>query len=637
MRASVAAPLLAVLVVSCGGGTPTVAPTVPVASTPPPPPSVPVEQPPDVSAVPAPGGLAVTLHIAHPRVVFDKVTSVLGSLSSLLPSLGKVDLDSAVTTAAGAPIGAALDLDQPIDVAVSDWNGDGGPKIAGSVALLPTPAARDALERFYRSTETGQHVLRLAPREDAPEGATPRPCAILPAPGGARLVCGETEKAVLHLGPYLARTMTHTTSNDDVRVEVFVRELREAKDTPPDDAPKPDKDPGDLLMDQLVEKLSADVGSVVLEASSRSGVLDTTVTTGFASATSGLTRAMLGQGTPGAPPELFDRLPRDASFAWYGRGASPADLEPLRTSLFEAMRQWSIDDGYAPAVIDEQLAPLRPLLLAGGPWAVATGARLDAARSALDAYVAGGTKTEAVRARARPGRVGWFVAGVQEPAQRWIDAARALVKSDGIKATGKPKRTRDPQKETWKLSMGPVPTALHLPAGTVQVEARVTANPKWIVKRTRDKLSVTDATLAHSVHVFIVPDGARTWLAAAEDPALAATQVLASLHGAPDAGTLVSRRDLDGLRAMPGSTAGFVSAAGLVGWRGGETDEELRKSREALAGIASLTAGGTTPVPIVFAATPGTGGASEGGDFGLRVVFPLNLGLELAASPHSIF
>jgi len=113
-----------------------------------------------------------------------------------------------VTAAAGAPITAAIDLDQPADLALSDWNGDGGPKVAASVALVATPAAQETLERFYKSTETGAHVVRLAPRDDAPDGATPHPCAILPAYAeGPASVCGETEKAVQHLGRTSARTM----------------------------------------------------------------------------------------------------------------------------------------------------------------------------------------------------------------------------------------------------------------------------------------------------------------------------------------------------------------------------------------------------------------------------------------------
>lgn len=244
MRAALATPVLLLLIASCGGATPTVAPTVPVASSQPPPTAAP-EQAPDVSALPPPGGLWLTVHITHPRAVFDKVMAVLGSLSSLFPSLGKVNIDTAVSTAAGGSIGAAIDFDQPLDLAVSDWNGEGGGKVAGSVGLMPTPAARETLERFFKSTETGGGVVRLEPREDAPEGSSPRPCAILPAYGGsARLVCGENEKAVQHLGPFLARTMTRTTSNDDVRVEISSASCATPRPPGPTTRPRRTRTPG---------------------------------------------------------------------------------------------------------------------------------------------------------------------------------------------------------------------------------------------------------------------------------------------------------------------------------------------------------------------------------------------------------
>jgi hypothetical protein len=142
--------------------------------------------------------------------------------------------------------------------------------------------------------------------------------------------------------------------------------------------------------------------------------------------------------------------------------------------------------------------------------------------------------------------------------------------------------------------------------------------------------------IPHTTHVFVVPDGARTWFAAAEDAALAATEVRGSLSGAGDGATLKTRRDLDPLRAMPASTAGFLSVAGLATWlRSDWSDEGLRKARESLTGLATLSDQGATPVPVAIAATRQAGG--PGGDVRLRFVFPFRIGLEVAASPHSIF
>ncbi len=627
------------------------APTAPVAASVHAPPIVVAEAPPDVSPVPAPGGLGFTVHLAHPRATFQQLSSVLGSLAAMFAGVAKVDPESLVALVVGAPIGAVLDLDQPIDVAVSDVDAtEGSPKIAGAVVLSDPVAAREVLEKYYRPIQTAPGVIRLEPRDDAPDGASPRPCMLAPAPGPdataprtTRLVCGEDVDAVRHLGPYLARTMSRLASRDDLRVELFVRELRGQsgkKELTPGGGAAVDGgvvDPTDKLFDDLTEKLTDDVGSVVLEASSDGTAVDVRLSTKLVGTASPLTRAVVGAGTPVLPlPAAFDRLPRDASFAWYGRGATPADLAPLRASLFDSLRTWLADDGYAPGAIDTQLAPFERLALSGGPWSLASGLRVDAARAALDAYAAAGKTTEGARAKARAAMQGWIVAAVEEPSQGWIDGVRELVKNDPVKPTGKPRRKRAPSKESTRLVLTPVPPGLPLPAGTLHMEAHVTQNPEWTLAQKKAGAPLTDAVIPHTMHFFVVPDGGRTWLAAAEDPALAASEVRGSLSGAGDAGTLKTRHDFDALRTMPASTAGFVTVASLATWLHSDwSDDGLRKLRETLLGLASLNDQGTTSVPVALAATRAASG--PGGEVRVRFVLPIWVGLEVAASPHSIF
>jgi hypothetical protein len=605
------------------------------------------EPAPDVSPVPAPVGLGFTVHLAHPRATMQQLTSLLSSLSSLLPG-GKTDADSLVAIAIGAPIGAVIDLDQPIDLAASDVDSpDSSIKIAGSAALSDPVTARETLEKYFKWTQTAPAVVRLQPREDAPDNASPNPCMLAPAFGptsnATRLVCGATEDSVRHLGPYLARTMTRIASSDDVRLEVFVRELRPArKGSTPDIASPADAgsgDPTDKLVDDLTAKLTDDVGAIVLEASSDTTTVDVKLTTRFVDAASPLTRALVGAGTPSAPPPpAFERLPRGASFAWYGRGATATDLAPLRRTLFAGLHAALEDEGYTSSITDTLLEPLEHLALTGGPWVVASGVDLDAARAALDAYASAGKTSEAARARARAALQGWEVGAVEEPAQGWIDAVRAVVKSDALKPTGKARHKHEPQKESTKLTLGPVPVALQLPAGTLHVEARITQNPEWLAKQRKSKTRVTDAVIPHTVHFFVVPDGGRTWFVSAEDPAVAASVVRGSLSSAGDAGTLGTRTDLEVLQKAPASTAGFVSVGRLATWFQGDTsDEGLRKAREALAGLALLTGGGGVPIPFSLASTPAAGGAAKGGDVRLRILFPIRTGLEIAASPHPIF
>jgi hypothetical protein len=638
--------------VACGGSPPTVAPTAAHTSAAPASSVVSYEPPADVSPVPTPVGLGLTVHLAHPRATLQQLTPLVGSLVSLFTGGTKLDPDSLVATAVGAPVGAVIDLDQPIDLAVIDVAApDKPPKVAASSALIDPAAARKPLEKYFKWGPTRGGVVLLQPRQAATDDGSPRPCMIAPSfgatPGSARLVCGNGENAVHDLAPYLTRTMTRLTSRDDVRVEVFVREIRPPRPGVttaltgggPAVVDAGPVDPTDALFNQLTDKVTSDVGSLVLEASFDSSTVDLRLTTSFVDAASPLTRALVGAGASSAPaPAAFDRLPSGAMFAWYGRGATAADLAPLRRSVFDGAHGILEDDGYTSAVSATLLAPLERLLLTGGPWVVATGMDLDAARAALDAYVGAGKTTEAARATARRAMQSWAVAAVEEPAQSWIDGMREIVKSDPIEPTGKPRRARDPQKERTRLSLAPVPVTLQLPAGTLQIEARVTQNPAWTAAQRKAKQKIDDPVVPHTVHVFVVPDGARTWFAAAEDPAVAAREVRGSLSGAPDAGTLKGRRDLEGFRSMPASTAGFVSVAGVATWLlGNASDQGLHRARESLTGLAALTDGGMTPVPLALAATPGTGGAASGGDVRLRILYPIRLGLEVATSPHSIF
>ncbi|MGD0530171.1 MAG: hypothetical protein ABSE49_33865, partial [Polyangiaceae bacterium] len=615
----------------------------------------PPEPAPDVSPVPAPGGLGLTIHLAHPRATFQQLSSVLGSVAAMFSGALKVDPESLVAMAVGAPVGSFVDLDQPMDFAVADIDTPGTTmKLAGAVVVSDPTAAREVLEKYYRATQTAPGVVRLEPRDDAPEGASPRPCVLAVSSGSdagaartTRLVCGGTSDAVRHLGPYLTRTMTRLTSRDDLRLEVFVRELRPTvtgrKELTPGGGSPVDggaSEPTDKLFDELVEKLPDDVGSVVLEASSDGSAVDVRVSTTFVDWASPLTRALVGAGTPAAPPPAaFERLPRDAACAFYGRGEIWEDLQPLRGKLVDSLREWLADDGYTPAAIDTQLLPFQRILT-GGPWVAAAGVRLDTARAALDAYADGGKTTETARTRARAAMQGWWVAGVEEASQGWIDDLRALVKNDAVKPSGKPRRKHDPTKETTHLVVAPVPAALQLPAGTLHVEAHVAQNPEWTRAQKKNKSPVTDPVIAHTSHIFVVPDGARTWFAVAEDPALAAGAVRASLSGAAETGTLKSRRDLDPLRAMPASTAGFVSVASMAFMsRSDYSDEGLRKARESLLGLAGLTDQGAAPIPVALASTraAATRAGAPGGDVKLRIVLPIRTGLEVAASPHPVF
>lgn len=633
-----------VCLAACAPSQPTAAPiapapahSAPVAVTPP-------EPAPDLSPVPAPDGLSMTLHLAHPKATTDQLAQLLGS-SPWVALLGtKLDAEELVGLAVGVPVGPLLDLDQPMDFAVSDIDSDDGtPSVAGSAVLSNPVAAREALSRYFTLETTSPGIVRLLPRDDAPDNAAPRPCMMAQsAASTTRLVCGLDKGSLLHLGPYLTRTMPRVASTSDLRLEIFSYGLHLPRSSEPRvltpsgsvvvDAGA--SDPGAEMIEGLFDKMSGDLASFVVEASTDGATLDLRVTTTFTSAESPVTRALVGQGTPDPQlPPAYAQLPADTSFAMYSRGAARADLAPLKDALLASLSQWMTDDGYSPAEIEEQITPLRQVILTGGPWVVGGGYRVDSARTALDGYVAGHSTSLAARTKAWTALQAWVVAEVDEPSQPWIDALRAFAKVEGKKPSGKPRRKHKAQRDHGRFVVVPVPGALKLPDGTLHLELRSTPNPDWLAAQPRKPPPVP--ALAHTSHLFVVPDGARTWMALAEDPALAAAQVRAALD--PTA-THASTTTAGGLGATARSGGGFLTLAALAMTAAGDTtDEELRKTRDALTSLGTMPSGGCDPVPFALVATPAPGGIAAGGDFGFRILLPIALMVKAADASPPIF
>jgi hypothetical protein len=627
----------------CTPAQPTAAP---VAATPPPTASVAIAAPPappDLSPVPTPDGLSATLHLSRPKATVDQLASLIGS-SPLLALIGaKLDAGELAALAVGAPVGALLDLDQPMDFAISDLQSDDrSPMMAGSAILTNPEAARETLARYFTLETTAPGIMRMEPRDDAPDGATPRPCMIaLSAASTTRLVCGLDKASLLHLGPYLTRTMPGIASSADLRFEVFMRGVRlprsgETRVMTPGGSVVVDggaPDPGDEMISTLLDRMSDDLGSFVIEASTDGLALDLRMTTVFSGATSPLTRALVAQtSTDAPPPDAYAHLPPDTAFGWFSRGVAAADLAPLKDTVLGSLTQWLVDDGYSASEVEGQVAPIRQRFLTGGPWVLGGGFHVDAARAALDAYVAGHDTGAPARARARAAMQGWVLAEVDEPSQTWIDALRALIKVDGKKPSGKPLRAHKPQRESTSLALAPVPPGLKLPDGTLHVEVHTTPNPKWLAAQPR-KPPPVPAT-PQTQHLFVVPDGTRTWMALAEDPALAATEVRAAL----DPAAAPARPGASPLDGVARSGGGFVSLAGLaMAFADAATDADLHKSRDALASLAALPSAGRDPVPFVVAGSPAAAGPTSGGTLALRILLPITLMIRAASATPPIF
>jgi hypothetical protein len=142
----------------------------------------------------------------------------------------------------------------------------------------------------------------------------------------------------------------------------------------------------------------------------------------------------------------------------------------------------------------------------------------------------------------------------------------------------------------------------------------------------------------HTIHVFVVPDGATTWFALSENPGMAAVEVRASLSTSAASAQLKSRRDLDVLRGEATSAGGFLSIAELAMIKISEGNgEDLQVARDVLQALGSVTSGGTIPIPVFLASMPSPGGPGAGGAVSMRVRVPASVITDLAGAASRLF
>lgn len=102
-----------------------------------------------------------------------------------------------------------------------------------------------------------------------------------------------------------------------------------------------------------------------------------------------------------------------------------------------------------------------------------------------------------------------------------------------------------------------------------------------------------------AVHVFLVPDGTRTWLGLGGGDALTAAKLALAMGSAGD--KLASRTDLAPLKTSSFGAAGFLTVRGFS--EGAWQNSPMNRGK-ALDEVAKLPAAGASP--IVFSATAGS-------------------------------
>ncbi len=568
MASAVVAACLALA--ACGSPPPPAPPPAPASASKPvvketaPPPA-------DVSAVPRPDALVLFARLARP----EPSLKLLGNWTRLpMPS---ADVLSELFS--GAPVGKILDLSQPLDIAVM-LGGDArspDPQIAVSAAVRSLDEVRGALGDKHKLVPSGTSgVLRIEGLGTGQDGV----CDLVPSFGAAatRLVCADGSAGSESLEPWLARSAPRDAFPSDLHIELRMAALRPLVKQFRGMLPMllgrmVDARSGGQAVGQAVDAAVADLADfsgdldvIGLDVSLSDPGADAVMTASFSGTAAVMTRLALAHPERAdAPPPAFWHAPADADLAYFTRGVEARDIAHARALgegvLLAALEKQSLPEADRKALVDPVM---RYLDLHTGPIVYARGldmARVDKARGELDRATDAGRKDAET---AYLGALsGWSVVQTAEPIAKVSQIAKDL--SSALSRPGFAKWAKGELRGAPPPSarLTPVPKAAQLPDGTLHMEVAVTdATP-------------APATVAHGAaaskpgkarvdHVLAVPDAGKTWIVLAADLDLAVAKAKAVLPGAPDAGTLAKRSDLEGLRDGKVSSAGFVSARGLL-------------------------------------------------------------------------
>ena len=590
----------------------------------------------DLAAVPRPESLIVFARLSKPS----EALGIVGGWTAL-PMPGA---EAAGSLLAGESVGKAIDLTQSIDlaVAVPPSGTSMRPMIAVSAGVRSLEDAKAQLSDKFTLVPGDNGALRIVAKSGGDEDDD-RPCALVPSFGRAatRLICADGAGSMQALAPYLARTAPREVTSSDVHAEIRLAPVRPLVQQFRGFLPGLVTGMMNTRMDgaaELIEAaagdaadLSMDLDTLAIDVAVREPAADATVTATFGATTSLLARlAVAHPERADAPPAAFWHLPVDADIAHYHRGLDSKDVDRPRQLLgnffVAALEKEGLPDGDRKALAD---ATLHYLNLFSGP--IVYGKGIDApavARTVAAAHAGKGddaAKAEADRLAIEQ-LAGWSVTQVDDPIAKVAPIARvwvaAMARPGVTKWMNKTHATGLPT-----LKQGAVPKTTSLPDGTLHLVATV---PRVVGGAPDDELQPPVAAPGSAkksggakakpralgkplvVHVFVVPDGAHTWIAYAGDEALVVSKARAVLASAPDAGTLAKRAGLEALRDGRANAAGFVSARGLLSaspLRAAMGSQELPKA--ALFDALRATPGlGAVAIPYSLRAEGAQGGGA---------------------------
>lgn len=578
----------------------------------------------DLTPVQEPAGIVGVGRWKNPSATLGGVASCTGLDPRLLEGNGKLLADVVLREVLGGQVDTSqlagvVALDAPVDVLVAL---DSSPKrrapfTAVSLGLVSLERARGAVEGS--AVEVAPGMWRVGSKDN-----TDATCVIAAAAGSApaRLICGERDRDVMALGPYLARNAptiqlpgadmhgeVRFTAIADLHGNEFRQQLKSIPLVLESQATINEKTFDRAIADAAVgiqqeltaligdlDKVTFDIGVDSASCFKMSGDLQLK---GKASWLAGTISDRADQ--VGPPPAIFWRLPKDTDAAFYSRGADPARYSEILRTL-KGLAEGAMAKANVGKPADRKaFVEIFEMPLSKGTSSVQASGSI-VAPPVTGKAAAAPTQQQTIDALSKS-FLGWSLLGVDEGPEkftkqlkRFVDvytkqAALAVAREKGDRGAKDPKG-----RATWELSekerearekklppkslltflldeadieskhlptMKTVAAPAQLGKSSMAIEIKFAGLPSpagemGLDGGDKDKKGKKE-TITITLHLLLMADDKTTWVAFGTEKDELVKRLLSVKAGAPDASTLASRPGLEPLKNGKLMAGGFLT------------------------------------------------------------------------------